>query len=361
MDPFPIASIQAELIKEAEKLFGAIRVSDISFVAESFDDFLRNYIINILNKNCSTIISGSISCKSSSLIHYHYNNYSIDVINDPVNFDTLLITILRRDIPKDLKKPRSKNIKIKHPSRFNRIKIIYSQEIPVSLGLVSDLAVTIIETGYRWLENAVLVAVSKIETIMAYDLYSYIRTVFQDNSLYKHFWFVSIIKGKIFYLYDELRVSAALSVASQKSASLGYSYCRLTAEMLTCRVPFELAATKEAIAKGSCIDFILGKSKYRESEELLVVAQNIMAGTDSLSTFPIIREGSAFFAATFPTDNRQVIEPLLQQHQSELIKRFTYHQKKIEKILNSVKREVGTDAYRKLGEFLGGFIKSLSE
>jgi hypothetical protein len=353
-----IAGLKTHLVKEIDKIFVHMKLTDLATLAESFEDFLRGYTLTTIRETCATLVVGAKENPSSLLFVYSGIEFEIIVAEEIVRSEVLQLVFIRRDTRTHSRRLRSHTLRIHGYGRYQKIQILYSSEIPLNLEILSEIALAIFETGYKWLEGAVVSVVANAEIDLSKALYSFVRTVFKEPELLRHFWFVSVTKGQGIYLFDEDAAANALTIASLKAAPLGISPLSLTSEILTCLLPYELIATREAVSSGSCINIDLTQSKYLETDSPLATAEIVMYGSEVISVFPIVRHGNAFLVAVFPTQNRYILEREITLYQDELARRFHYFQNHLERSIAALKSVSQKWSYGKVGELLGGIAKS---
>lgn len=355
-----IEAVKADLIQELRRIVGPVTLSDLALATEFQEHHICTYLSQTIVEYSPDIIPDSVPNIKTGKIEFDGRHYDVVVRESLPNPEVVEIWLIQRDLGVPPKRHRRTKVKLSGSGLYKRAHVYLTPDMKTDFDLFAEIISTVFKTGYSWYEETMHRLISE-ESISARNLYSYIRTILPSDDFLKEFWLVSMNQNRGCYLVDDRMASSALPLITKLASTVNKSPIRLLCEFITGVLPFELTHSKDAVAENICIDVDLTRSKYLEDKSLFVTSEIALLGSESISIFPIVRTGSAYFLAIFSTQNRPVLEPILSSHRDDLVKEFDRFRKsfnRLVELLMSPRRQL---QYAQLGELTGGVIAGIGK
>jgi hypothetical protein len=225
-------------------------------------------------------------------------------------------------------------IKFNSQGRYNEIQLSTDKVFVQYHEQLCETAKIILESGYRWLVEFMLEALSLIQDQTAHECYSLIRRLFNET-ISENIFLWKIKEGKGMYLTDDLTLRIALSRASKRDIVNGISPIEVVTNFSTTPTDFNKANSKPAIIEDRPVEGDFLTSKYAGSGHDL--SEIIVYQSQHFVVQPLVQEGKTFLIAAYPTTLREQVEITLYKERGrfkQLIERELSH---IEKTTTAVR------------------------
>lgn len=354
-----ISGVRSQIFKELSETLEQYPASDIGFLINTVEYFLKRSLqTHILNHISVFVPDVSISDHTKHVI---WRDDVLDVVISDVLLSnrTLDIAFLLKNPTRHKRRFTKKLLRHDSFGRYSLFRVYWPREIELRYQELLELIQAIVATTYAWLEDFVSSRLIDVETELAHDLYSYVRATFQCGDYLQRFWFVAVKDQKGYCLFDRRAALDAISKASRIARGTELTPSVISTHFVTNEADFELMVAKDAISLGQCVDVPFTKTKYRNQDFNFSEAEAAFHQADSITLCPLIREGSGFLLAGFPTPLRQIFEPLLSEHATEIIAIFQSRFGTLKHLTAILKKSIHSAGAGRVGEFLGGFTKAL--
>jgi hypothetical protein len=356
-----VEQTKTRLINELQELFGNPTVSDLPLVAETLEERLRSYLDELLFFHAALFLPEAVPGKDLRVLQVGDEEYAINIGEDIIQSEVLSVAIVPRTLRAPQPNYRELIVNLHGVGRYQKIQI----KLPVSLSIRSEplgqLANTVFETGYEWLNRTTRTVVRQVQANLATALYDYLRILLPQRDVTAQVCFGAVTKSRGYYVIDETMIASAIDSVHGEAATVGVSPARLVAEFMSKVMPFETMHCKAAIISGDCIDVDLRKSKYSGPASLYRSAEIAILSSPSISIFPLVCEGQAYLVAVFPTDLKDLLKPVFTAHKSEFAALFNNAKSSLRRILAVLEEPRRRMAYGRIGEFVGGVLKGLMD
>lgn len=202
---------------------------------------------------------------------------------------------------------------------------------------ITYLATGLYEFGYSLMLELVRQLIDELETDLSKHLYEHIRPLLPPQLL-KFFWFNIITEdGGGIYLFDTHTAENTVTLLTTHERRRSLAPAELFAHLLVTSIPFEQMFSKNVIATDECLSVPLTVTDYRDSSIGYAQAEDFIYPGKSASVYPIVREGSAFLVASFPTEHEITFLPVLKTSRVALSLIFKDHRSAVLRILRKIR------------------------
>jgi hypothetical protein len=339
-----IIARESELVSLLEEAFAPISVEKLLAISSGIEEVIRKYLVNNLSIHASNYFMNCRPSSKISRIQVDEMTYEIKASTDQDQRNLLNITI---SIESSLQYPRKPNvltIDTHGIGRYKRVNIRHHPSVVLFEKPIADLVQTVINSGYAWLEESIRRAISNEATSFSKDVYSFIRSIIPNDSLWPKIWLWTIENDKAFYLPDVHVVDLSISSARKISIDSSYSLAEYYSEFITKVLPYNSTLTRKAFDTGECIDVDLRTASYKDDESYYHFSEKLLFGEDSLSILPIERLNSrnAMFAIGFPTAIKDCVLIVLERNKQQIISRLTKTTGKLSKLATLLEKSKPT-------------------
>jgi hypothetical protein len=318
--------------------------------------FLREHLEDVLSKLSSNVILGSRYNEKSTELEIRGHSYEVRVGENIRNSGIIEVALVERPIELTKSKSKRKRFQLSGHGRYKRADIWLPDEAELDRVWFSEATDAVFQTGYRWLEERLRTVTSKPEMSVGIELYTYLRSIINNEKLLENIWFGCSIKGRGVFLIGPTIVMSGLNIISHYAAQTGESALQLIAEYLGCDIPAEKTFGTIAVGRNKCMDFELSDAKYREDLPLLLRVQMVVMKSKSITIFPIFRANSDYLQCVFPTEKKDVLFQILCQHKEKLSNLFGRLKKQRSQLLKIIRAPKGYVDASVIGSFVGGFV-----
>jgi hypothetical protein len=202
---------------------------------------------------------------------------------------------------------------------------------------ITYLTTELYEFGYSLMLELIRQVIDELETDLSKHLYEHVRPLLPMQML-KFFWFNIITEdGGGIYLFDRHSAENTVSLLTSHERRRSLAPAELFAHLLVTAIPFEQMFSKNVIATGECLSVPLTVTDYRDSSIGYSQAEDFIYPGKSASVYPIVREGSAFLVASFPTVHEVTLLPVLHSSRVALSHIFKDHRSIVLRTLRKVR------------------------
>ena len=363
MNPKLIDIIEKEksfLLEELDSTYSQIELSNISNISDEIEKILKGFLQFILKKYSKDFFNLKSNEQNLYLLMEEEQKlYTLKMEADILQSNTLLIFIEPLGIKKILKKDLKKfPIKIKSYGRIKQVILIYPKDLKVELEYINSLIQNTLLTGYNWFKNKIVDLIKKEEISLSDNLYNYIKTIITSEELRKNLWFASITKGYGFRLIERDVALNLFDIIDKTSDNYGDSTNKLVSEMLSTKLPSEQLLMQKAIENNAIIDAQISDASYYKNGNIYAAAMGSLYDNNIFTIHPIYISNNANVLLLYPTENREIIEPIIEHHKNKLEDISKKSLNLIYKSLNIFNSSNSMNT-GKLGEFFGGFFRGI--
>ena len=358
--------MQSDLIKELDKVFGKVAISDIGMVAEAVENRILLNIEELLTQYTGLFIHHSKVSTHHLLRTITTKNTRLRIrINESFEYpDELIVGYLELDFSgKNKNKIKRHPLKIEGLGKYNKVTIVYPRKLNIDVELISKVIQMTFQTCYSWLFQKTKEA-SRESSIMASTLYSHLKVILaHKKSLYSKIWLVGVANDNLVLLLDEENVIAAAKEIKKANLFPEKSPFSLVSSFLSLSIPFEKAFANKAFKAKKCISGKISDGKYFDEMTFMAISQ-ISVFTNEVSVFPLNTDNpKEMLFASFPTSIKNEIEPVLEIHKDKLTHDYKKFASRIRKLFGTLEKQNlnSGDLGNFFGSAIGGFIKAVSQ
>lgn len=360
--------VKKELITALDSSMRVQSLPDIIQASRLIDGFLREHLKDVLSKLSSNVISGSRYNEKSTELEIGGSSYEVRLGENIRNSGIIEVALMPRPIELTKSKAKRERFRLTGHGRYKRADIWLPDEVELDRAWFSEATEVVFQTGYRWLEERIRIVTSQPEVSVGIEIYTYLRSIINNERLLENIWFGCSIKGRGVFLIDPTIATTGLNIISRYAAKTGESALHLIAEYLGCEIPAEKTFGTIAVNQNKCMDFDLLDAKYREDLPLFLRVQMVVMKSRSITILPIFRAGRASFdylQCVFPTEKKEVLLPILSQHKeklTDLFARSRRHRLRLLKLFRHNERSVDASSSGAFaGALIGATLKELSK
>ena len=354
-----IISLRVEIFKELEATFGHYRTAELHFAVEAVEEFLRLTLRASLLKMAQAYAPEANYSEETYLLVTDQGLLELAIAETALSRRTLDVAFVLYNFNQKTPSYVEKLVQQDGFGRYSLCRVHWPSSVPVAWDGLIEIIEAVVTTIYSWLENFVTAGLNEVETKLSSALYSYARATFEcDPALLRRFWFVAVRGQKGYCLFDQRLASEAVAIAVQGSKGTALVAADVSANFVANEADFELMIAKDSISQGECIDVPFAATHYRAVAVDFSRAEVAIHGTDSITLFPIVKEGTGgYLLAGFPTPKRSVFEPLLKHHLDEIVTIFRNHADALRQLETTMLKMSGVTNIGRIGQFIGGFTK----
>jgi hypothetical protein len=352
-----IENQKKSILETLERSFPNVSLADTPALADELEVLLISYAHDVLTKN-SNLLLGLNCAEHECFMTLEENStlFSVKINEDAKTHSVLNIVIQPHSITTEFQ-IKEFHIGIKSYGKVNDIVLYYPNCLSPNLLLINSLLKCNFEMAYNWFELKIDELAANEKVALAVQIYDYTKKIIFDKKLRNQLWFATITKGFGFRLIER-NVSIAMFPEMDKySGFFGLSTNKLVAEMLSTKLPREQLLMHKVIQEKKVMDVNISDSKYAADGNIYAAAMSAFYGSDSFTIHPVLLQEAVNVLALYPTDYREQLEEILDNHKEALRKICKRATSNIQKAINIFdKRKLGISKY---GELAGGFTRGL--
>jgi hypothetical protein len=220
------------------------------------------------------------------------------------------ISVLQLNVQRP-SKPIRVHTSVKGSGRVTSMTSIVDPRFATHAEDITRLTTELYEFGYSLMLELIRRLIDELETDLSKHLYEHVRPLLPPQML-TFFWFNIITQdGGGIYLFDKHTAENTVALLTSHERRRSLAPAELFAHLLITSIPFEQMFSKNVIATGECLSVPLTVTDYRDSSIGYAQAEDFIYPGKSASVYPIVREGSAFLVASFPTVHESTFLPVL--------------------------------------------------
>jgi len=200
-------------------------------------------------------------------------------------------------------------IKFNSPGRHTEIQIRTDRHFEQYQPELCEACATLVQTGYRWLEQQVLATLSRFRDEVAEDLYMTVRKTLPAH-LADYLWFFVIVENSSFYLPDRHSLDIALARTKRRLIQGLDSPLELISQFAETDLIVEDTCSKEAIDSNQILSQDVQKAKYVVTG--FQIAEQAIYDCHGIWVHPLVREGKALLTVGYPAHPSELREKLFQ-------------------------------------------------
>lgn len=253
-------------------------------------------------------------------------------------------------------------VRFSSPGRFTEIQIRTDRHFEEYQAELCESCATLLQTGYRWLEQQVLASLSRFRDEVAEALYLIIRKTLPAH-LADYLWFFVIVDNASFYLPDRHSLNVALTRTKRRIIQGLDSPLELISQFAETDLIVDDTCSKEAIDSNQILPQDVQKAKYAVTG--FQIAEQAIYDCHGIWVHPLVREGRALLTVGYPAhpaDLREklfeTLERLKPKFKDELERRAKLFRRLIDDLKNqrAIPKSAGDIAY-----IAGRFIQGLGD
>ena len=353
----PISVVTAKIYRDLVQIFGEYPVSELGHVVDGVENFLTGVLRTQIIARADSFLDDAHEAEDGDHFTCGTTVVKVEMTDNAASRRTLELALLFGHFVH--RKPRMITKVYSHEGfgRYTKFRVSWPVELNVRWEHLSQLIQTIVRTVYQWLENFVENRLITVETELSQSLYLYARTTFHCGEHLKKFWFVAVKDGKGYCLFDHRSAQDVISIASKVTQDTDLTPSGIAVNFIVSEADFDLMIAKDAITQGQCLDVPFEKTKYKSMDLDFSEAEAAIHQADSITLYPLVREGKGFLLAGFPTPSKGVFEPLLREHEAEIVSIFKSQLESLKKLRSMLRKTVHADHGGTIGKIIGGIIR----
>lgn len=358
-----IAGIQQGLLSDLETIINIDTVNDIGLIAEKLDRELVRIVQDTFIEISPLCISNSQKVIGDifSLI-IDDKRFILIVQQALLNPSKIEIGIINRDFDLLITNNVEKSFQLLDCGRFTELIIHFPESISqkVDTNFIKETTEAIMATAYSWLETKVINLLGE-NYIVSQGIYDYLRTVFLNKSLVDEIWLFASFKDSGLYLIDRKIIEKVIKLLKPLSSKIGLSPIQILSEVLNKRLNFSDTGSFIVTQNNRTKNFELNKLDYSDNNTLFTHAEILIFGENAVTGIPIESEGNHKLVAGIPVKYKNDIEPIILAHRDQIRNEFRLINSRLARFSKSILNTKSNINIGKLGEFVGGIMKSFIE
>lgn len=348
-------SVQQEL----NRIFGKVELEGLPDIVAALDSLLTSIFDSLIRQHPHVLDPSCSYLAESGQFKINREHFNLRVTQAVIEPDVLEIALLPVGRILNSEQYAGTNWKLTDSGQYRKVRISAPSETNYSPESIALVAEAVYGTGYRWVEETAKEVVSRETSSAGHELYRMLRELLSDSSLAEEVWFVAFAGGKGCYLLDREPTDRAITKLSAGMAGASDSPLSLATKLFTTVLTYAEAHSRHAIESNSCINISLEESAYSENKALFLQAEKVIFGSSDISIFPILSAEAGQMVAVFPTQHRAFLEPFLEVNKEAIGERFLLAKRRFKRLLAALREPRRALAYGKVGEFVGGVLKSI--
>lgn len=289
-------------------------LNKISNMSEQLEDEVEKFIEKIILMRVKKFFL-NFSSNDQFMIDDNGNRYNLQIINFFEQKDVLQIRLCREvDVCEGGIYTRS--IDISGNGIRKKVIFVLSRELQLNNCELQDMVKMLYETAYNWFAIKIEEYVSKKTVSVAHRVYSFIRSVFCNDEIYKVFWIAIVGKGYGFRLVNLEQVKELFSIFVH-SANGYHSTNDYVSNLISTRLPYDKLLMKEALDYNEKINANITNAKYTKEGNVYSKTMNALYKGNAFSIYPIIN-GEIGIVGLYPVEYKEIIENHLDARKVEI-------------------------------------------
>ena len=308
------------LIAELTSDFGTMGFNTLDETAVSVESFLLHAIKRLVCAESEALFRANKIDTDNRFFVCGFREYRVEATPALFSGDELLVAVMPHELGTALPKQDtlSHRVKIDGHGRYQRVTAYVPRGLKTDRDLLERVIKLTVETVYAWINRQILKLVASESKAIAAELYSYVRTIFLREDVWRRLWFGAMCEGRGFRLFDEFVAAAAFDDARKHSGGFGRGANDTVAEILKTNLPIEQLLMRNVIARRDPIEVDISKASYQQST--YSEAMRALYGSTSFVIYPILTdvEWPDKVIALYPTALRSEVDSVLNAHRSAL-------------------------------------------
>lgn len=333
-----IINIQKNLLENIEQRFNSkTEFSEIAQLSESMDRYIEEFLVECIFEHHQYIFGAVKINKKDYCINKGGVYYNVAICTDIGDSNSIVLKILARDEKGKALKYKTLPVLFDHFGRYQKMRILYN--IDCDTNNMASIIKNIYDTTYKWFLNEKLKAMLDNEKIsMTKEIYSRIKLLIPHEDIWPKVWFGAVSKEEGVYLLDHDNVTRSLITLRQKSSIISANPFKLVSEFINTVLPYAKMMAKEAInSHNESLDVDLTNALYHDEKNTYTLSEIGIYGSNSITIYPLIKQGSLLLIACFPTEHKAVVLPILKSNRQLLADNFISSSSKINRALKILK------------------------
>lgn len=350
--------LKDDLLTTLDRLYPAQTIPDLIDASTNAERFLLEYVRDALVETCYFLVPGAESDPHTSEIQVGGRSFEPRIVEDVHDHTILNVAFVQRQPPIKTRKGDHRTIPLQGYGRYSKVHVWPPYDVGFNRDWLAALTQTAFGTAYSWLTERVREAVSGPNTAFASELYGYLVSIMAREDLVENIWFLSSVNGRGVFLLQPRTTFAALETLSGKARDIGESALRLVCEFLGTDIPEDQLFSTIAVRENQHKIFDLAEAKFKHELPLLVRAEAVIFGAESISILPIYRGDCDYLVAVMPTRQAADIAPILNAHREEIATRYVASRRGFARLHRLIReRRLPIDA-GVVGDFTGAAVIS---
>lgn len=359
-----VESEKIGLMDELDHYFAEISIDTLTELVAALDDLLIDYLKRLIVKYATPLFGAEVVDKDAWSFHLKEAKIVVEKSIDLKDERHLVLGLLVRNLETNRtqrKKRHATRIDINGWGRYSSVVYDFPDICTVrDENLLTKLTKDVFVVGYHWMNEKTVSCIRRTLGQFNQSLYEHMRIIVPNEKLLDGFIFSAVYENNDFVVLNDFAISSALLLAEPNAWKLGRSAADVTIQMMTQVIPIEDSVIMEAVKNENSVVIDLSKDRYYQADDTFSDALRAVWG-DSITCFPIVKEGDFLLVAFFITCHKDELEPMLIVHKQrlqQLAKDKSNMWKKGFELLSKVKARAPNAAV--LGEFAGGFVGGLA-
>ncbi|MBN8733501.1 MAG: hypothetical protein J0L64_23405 [Acidobacteria bacterium] len=356
-----IVKLRLDLISELDRIYRVDSFLEVSDAAESIDSFLQGYVVEVVADHAPVVWKNGRAIPERKLVLIDAHTYEIRVGESVSERDVVEVSLVRHtgQQPPAGWKTRRREIALEQGGRYRKARLLLPYGLPAASDYFAVMTSEVFSIGYRWLREKILGIVGRHQLELSRALYSRFRMLVPNPKLQSGFWFSIGSKDGAYYLVDSRVAEAAIRTIDATGSHFGSGSLRLATSMLSAIFPEEDTFSGKAFrARLDELSGDLPTADYARDLSLATEAEIAAYGSEAVTVFPVVASGIPYLIASFPTEKKDALLPILRKNRSAFETDFLNSRDPLRTFAKSLTRTSRGLDLGKLGELFGGMLKS---
>lgn len=309
------------VLQQLEKIGNIKTLNDISDLPDKVEQEAKKILKGIiLQKPANYFNVFDTNCRFIDYLVFENKRFSIKYVPNVINPEELILEILQSDFEK-IDMIDECEIKISGYGKYSKVHIFVSSQLKVQNENLMTAVKTVFETSYKWFGIKTEDFVCRETVSVANKVYSFLRTIICNDTLYKSLWIAVVGKGYGFRLVNREQVNELFcTFAENKDLSVSVIDC--VSNLLSTKLPYDELLMKAALDYNQSIDGDISNAKYSKNGNRYSKTMYSLYGGNAFSIYPIMQDEIGI-VALYPVEYKEEIKKHLDSSRlkiSQLIK-----------------------------------------